>query len=185
MSVILNSTYLVAIAEIGDKTQLLSILLAARFRSVVPIILAILFATLLNHSMAAYAGYYIGSNFSADYIRYFAGGLFILVGLWTLIPDDAPKNISLSIGGVFITSFIAFFIAEMGDKTQLATVTLSAATSELVSVVIGTTIGMLLVNIPAVILGNKILDYVSLNLIRKIAAISFIVFGICKLTNIF
>ncbi|MCC7259990.1 MAG: TMEM165/GDT1 family protein [Alphaproteobacteria bacterium] len=178
MDALLHSFALVALAEIGDKTQLLSILLAARFRVFWPIILGILAATLLNHAGAAYAGNLLGGLADSYWTGVITSVLFIAIGLWLLIPDKDPEEAGQEPKyGAFLTSVIAFFIAEMGDKTQLATVTLGAEYASTVSVVLGTTLGMLAANIPAVLFGEAILRRIPLKAVRMCACLLFVGFG--------
>jgi len=181
MDALIQSFSMVAIAEIGDKTQLLSILLAARFRSFWPIIMGVLVATLINHALVAWLGSHMASMVSADWIQLATSLLFIAVAFWTLIPDKEPDVKTGSSNGAFITSCIAFFIAEMGDKTQLATLTLGAQYSNTVMVILGTTIGMLAANIPAVLFGETLLKKIPLKMVRVIACMIFLAFGITGL----
>ncbi|NDF12192.1 MAG: TMEM165/GDT1 family protein [Proteobacteria bacterium] len=180
MNAFLTSIPLVALAEIGDKTQLLSFILAARYRKPVPIILGILAATLVNHGISAWAGAWLATLMDSAYLTLAVSILFLAVGFWVLIPDAAPEESSVSTTqiGPFLASAFAFFVAEIGDKTQLLTVTLAAEYHSLFAVAAGTTVGMLLVNVPAVLLGNRILERVSLPTVHRIAAAIFIVFGI-------
>jgi putative Ca2+/H+ antiporter (TMEM165/GDT1 family) len=175
------STSLVAIAEIGDKTQLLSLVLAARYRQPVAIILGILVATLLNHALAAYAGHAVGTALiDSELFRYGLSALFIGMGIWALVPDtldDTYRQPSNRMGA-FLTSCICFFVAEMGDKTQLATIALGARYNATLWVIAGTTLGMLLANIPAVLCGDALLKRIPLRYVRLIAAALFITFGV-------
>lgn len=182
MEALFLSTVAVGIAEIGDKTQLLAILLAARFKQPRPIILGILAATLLNHAVAAALGEWLSRSLSPDLMRPIVGCAFLAAALWALIPDKMGENSAPNARyGVFFTALIAFFIVENGDKTQLATVMLAAKYQALLPVVIGTTLGMMLANIPAVLLGHKITHILPLKLIRIIAAALFAVLGIATL----
>jgi putative Ca2+/H+ antiporter (TMEM165/GDT1 family) len=181
MEALFNSFYLVAIAEIGDKTQLLSICLAARFNKFFPIVFGILFATLLNHALAAMFGSFLAEHISSLYIKVIPAILFIIIGFWLLVPDKMQLDNSEPKYGAFITSLIAFFIAEMGDKTHFATITLGAEYNQTFLVILGTTLGMLAANIPAIIFGEKILKLVPLNIVRIIASLAFIIFGVCGL----
>lgn len=170
---------MVAIAEIGDKTQLLSLCLAARYRAFWPITLGILFATLLNHGISAWAGHRLGIQMDGLGLQWGASALFIVIGLWTLKPDTldcAPGWMDRF--GPFLASFIAFFIAEIGDKTQLATMTLATQFPSIFWVTVGTTIGMLIANVPAVLLGEKLLKRLPMAWIRRAAAALFILFGV-------
>jgi len=178
MDAFLTSAGLVALAEIGDKTQLLAILLATRFRKPLPIVLGILAATLANHALAAFAGHLAADYLSGRWFHIAVAASFIVMGLWTLVPDtlDADEQ-PRSHGGVFLTTLVAFFFVEMGDKTQLATVALGARFANLVAVVAGTTAGMMLANVPAVLLGNALVQRISLKAVRILAALSFIAVG--------
>jgi Ca2+/H+ antiporter, TMEM165/GDT1 family len=179
------STGIVALAEMGDKTQLLSLLLAAKFRRPIPIILGILVATLLNHACAGAVGGWLTAFFGTDVLRWVLGLSFLAMAVWTLIPDkiddieDKPAKF-----GVFGATVIAFFLAEMGDKTQVATIALAAKYSAFYAVVAGTTLGMMIANVPAVMLGNKIIQMVSLKVVHGIAAAVFAVLGVLTLLNV-
>lgn len=175
----LISTGIVALAEMGDKTQLLALVLAARFRRPRPIILGILAATLVNHGCAGVLGAWITSVVTADVLRWLLGLSFIAMAGWMLIPDkievDAREK---SRFGVFGATLVAFFLAEMGDKTQIATVVLAAKYAPFYWVVIGTTLGMMIANVPAVLAGNKAAGKLPLKLIHGIAAAVFAVLGV-------
>ncbi|OXE35371.1 MAG: hypothetical protein CGW95_14270 [Phenylobacterium zucineum] len=178
---LLVSTGLVAVAEIGDKTQLLAMLLAARFRKPVPIIAGILAATIANHLLAATVGAFAGGLLEGAWTRWIFGLAFLAFGAWALIPDtfedrDAPKDQPGA--SVFITTVIAFFFVEMGDKTQVATVALAARFHEVFLVATGTTLGMMLANVPAVFLSQAVADKLPLKYIRWTAAASFAAIGI-------
>lgn len=177
MSALLHSFLLVAVAEIGDKTQLLSILLAARFRCFWPIIAGILVATLINHGLTAWAGSALGDQLHPHWLQLGVSLFFIGIGLWVLVPDDAPKEDALRTFGAFTTSLITFFLAEMGDKTQLATLTLAAEYADTLMVIIGTTLGMLAANIPAIFFGEKLLEKLPLGAIRYTACAMFFAYG--------
>ncbi|UUY10599.1 TMEM165/GDT1 family protein [Pseudomonas sp. J452] len=168
-------TAIVALAEIGDKTQLLALLLAARFRKPWPIIWGIVVATLANHAAAGAVGNWVASFFSATTLSWVLAACFAAVALWTLIPDklDDDEASSLKRYGPFLTTLVAFFLAEMGDKTQIATVMLAAQYPDFLLVVIGTTLGMLLANVPVVLAGNFAADRLPLTLIRRLAALAF------------
>lgn len=168
-------TLIVALAEIGDKTQLLALLLAARFRRPWPIIGGIVVATLANHFVAAAAGNWVAGLFSPATLSWMLTASFVAVALWTLIPDqlDGDENARLKRYGPFLTTLVAFFIAEMGDKTQVATVVLAAQYPHLLWVVIGTTLGMLIANVPVVLAGNFAAERLPLTLIRRLAASAF------------
>ena len=182
MEAFLISTGIVGLAEIGDKTQLLAFLLAAKFRKPLPIVLAIFVATIANHAFAAAVGAWITSMLGPDVLRWVLGVSFLAMAAWTLIPDKLDEDeTKLAKYGVFLTTLIAFFMAEMGDKTQVATVALAARYHNIVSVVLGTTFGMMLANVPAVYLGDKIANRVSLRLVHGIAALVFAVLGVATL----
>jgi len=176
---ITTSTAIVALAEIGDKTQLLAIVLATRFRKPVPIILGILGATLANHFLAALLGSTAASFLDGQWFRYAVAAGFIAMGLWTLVPDklDEDENAKPSRFGPFLTTLIAFFIVEMGDKTQVATIALGAQFHDALSVTLGTTLGMMLANVPAVFLGEGLVKRVPLKVVRWVAAGLFLVIG--------
>ena len=182
METVLVSAAMVAIAEIGDKTQLLAIVLAAKFRKPVPIVLGILAATLLNHAAAASIGYFVSQWLSGKVFQIAVGAAFISMAAWALIPDKEDDNaLSRSRGGVFMATLVSFFIVEIGDKTQIATVALSARFHTLVLVTIGTTLGMMLANAPAVLFGDVIARKAPLKLIRGIAAALFAILGVMTL----
>ena len=168
-------TGIVALAEIGDKTQLLALLLAARFRRPWPIIWGIVVATLANHFAAGAIGNWVAGFFSPTALRWILAASFAAVALWTLVPDklDDDEESHLKRFGPFFTTLIAFFLAEMGDKTQIATVMLAAQYPDFVMVVIGTTLGMLVANVPVVLAGNFAADRLPLTLIRRLAALAF------------
>ena len=175
----LASTSLITIAEIGDKTQLLSLMLVARYRKPWPILAAILLATVLNHAMAATIGREIGASIPQAFFDWVINISFIAIGIWTLVPDkldsdEKPKHDR----GVFVTTAICFFLAEMGDKTQIATIALGAQYADTLQVVAGTTLGMMLANFPAVMLGEALLKRVSLDKVRYVAAVMYVGFGI-------
>jgi putative Ca2+/H+ antiporter (TMEM165/GDT1 family) len=174
----LTSTVLVAVAEIGDKTQLLSFVLAARLRKPGAIIAGIFVATVLNHALAGSVGVWLAQMISPQWLPWITGMVFIAFGLWTLHPDSLDDDPKMHRAGAFVTTTIAFFIAEMGDKTQLATVALGAQfQGALVAVVMGTTIGMMLANVPAVLIGERLAQRLPLTTIRWIAAALFIATG--------
>lgn len=182
MEAFLISSGIVALAEIGDKTQLLAFCLAAKFRRPLPIVAAIFVATIANHAFAAAIGSWITSLLGPDILRWVLGVSFIAMAVWTLIPDKIDEDdMPLAKYGVFLTTLIAFFVAEMGDKTQVATVALAARYHSLVAVVCGTTFGMMLANVPAVYLGDKIANRVSLKLVHGIAALVFALLGVATL----
>lgn len=179
LEALLTSTAVVALAEIGDKTQLLAIVLATRFKRPIPIILGILVATLANHFLAAFIGAQAANFLQGDWFRYLIAFSFVAMAAWTLVPDkldeieDRPARF-----GAFLTTVTAFFLVEMGDKTQIATVALSARFNDLIMVTLGTTIGMMVANVPAVFLGNEIVKRVPLKTVRLIAALLFLIIGI-------
>lgn len=182
MEAFLISTGIVALAEIGDKTQLLAFILAAKFRKPVPIVLGILVATLANHGFAGAVGSWITTLMGPETLRWVLGVSFIAMAGWTLIPDKFDEeDAKLARFGVFTTTLIAFFLAEMGDKTQVATVALAAQYQSLVAVVAGTTLGMMVANVPAVIMGDKIADKMPVKLVHRIAAVIFAVLGVATL----
>jgi putative Ca2+/H+ antiporter (TMEM165/GDT1 family) len=167
----LVSARTVALAEIGDKTQLLALLLAARFRKPVPIILGILAATLLNHALAGWVGTLVAHSLTPQVLRWVVAVSFIAIALWTLKPDTLDEDTPVSTHGALVATVIAFFLAEMGDKTQVATVLLAARYSPLWQVVLGTTIGMLLANVPVVLLGSRFAQRLPLRAARIAAAV--------------
>ncbi|MCJ1880103.1 TMEM165/GDT1 family protein [Pseudomonas nitroreducens] len=173
-------TLIVALAEIGDKTQLLALVLAARFRKPWPIIAGIIAATLANHFAAGAVGSWVASFFSEATLSWVLAVSFLAVAGWTLIPDklDDDEEGSLKKFGPFLTTLVAFFLAEMGDKTQVATVMLAAQYPHFWLVVIGTTLGMLIANVPVVLAGNFAAERLPLNLIRRLAAAAFAVLGL-------
>ncbi len=178
----LVATGVVALAEIGDKTQLLAFILAAKFRRPVPIILGILVATLANHAGAAALGAWITSLLGPQTLRWVLGLSFLAMAIWTLIPDKLDEgDAKLARYGVFGTTVIAFFLAEMGDKTQIATVALAAQYHAFFAIVAGTTLGMMIANVPAVILGDRIAQRMPVRLVHGIAAAVFAVLGIATL----
>ena len=178
------STGVVALAEMGDKTQLLAFLLAARFKKPLPIILGSLVATVLNHGMAGALGAWIAAHISPDVLRWALGISFIAMAVWTLIPDQIDEGLSPSNKGhwgVFGATFISFFLAEMGDKTQIATVAMAVHYAQPLWVVIGTTLGMLIADVPAVFLGDKFAAKIPMRLVHGIAAAIFAVLGVVTL----
>lgn len=186
MEAFLVATGVVALAEIGDKTQLLALVLAARYRKPVPIILGILVATLVNHALAGAAGAWISAQVGPDAMRWILGLSFIAMAAWMLIPDryddddDAAKAAAPKFG-VFGTTLVAFFLLEMGDKTQIATVALAAKYDSLVGVVLGTTLGMMLANVPAVLLGEVAAKKLPMHIVHRIAAAIFFGLGVTVL----
>ena len=181
MDALVTSVVLVAIAEIGDKTQLLSFALAARFRRPGPIILGILVATLANHALAASLGVWLASLVTADTLRWITGLAFIGFGVWALVPDRLDAQTESPRHGVFITTLVAFFVAEMGDKTQLATIALGARFAAPFAVITGTTLGMMLANVPAVWIGERLAGHLNLRAMRIVAALLFFATGLLTL----
>lgn len=182
MEALLVSTGVVALAEIGDKTQLLALLLATRYRAPVPIVLGILAATLLNHALAGLVGAWLVQVIGPDAMRWILGLSFLAMAVWALIPDGAPGEDKVPPRyGVFLATTLAFFLVEMGDKTQIATVALAAQFQTLVPVVIGTTIGMLIANVPVVFAGDALVKRVPLKTMRIIAALTFVALGVYAL----
>lgn len=183
MEAILISTGVVALAEIGDKTQLLAFILAARFKKPVPIILGILCATLINHGLAGALGAWITSVVSPEAMRWALGLSFIGMAIWTLIPDkieEEETQVAKQLG-VFGATFITFFLAEMGDKTQIATIALAAHYAAPLTVVAGTTLGMLIADVPAVFVGNTFAAKIPMKLVHTIAAGIFALMGVLTL----
>jgi putative Ca2+/H+ antiporter (TMEM165/GDT1 family) len=182
MEAFLISTGIVALAEIGDKTQLLAFILAAKFRKPLPIIAGILVATVANHAFAGALGAWITSLVAPGTMRWVLGLSFIAMAVWTLIPDKMDDDeAGLARYGVFGTTLIAFFMAEMGDKTQVATVALAAQYQSIVAVVAGTTLGMMIANVPAVLLGDRIANRIPVRVVHAIAAAIFAVLGVATL----
>jgi Ca2+/H+ antiporter, TMEM165/GDT1 family len=180
LSAFATSTTLVAVAEIGDKTQLLSFALAARYRRHLPIVLGILVATLVNHALAGTLGVLVARWLDPRITVWIVGLGFIGFGLWALVPDKLDQG-PVTHGGIFTTTLIAFFIAEMGDKTQLATIGLGAKFGMPVIVTLGTTLGMMLANVPAVVLGQRLADRFPLGAMRFVAAALFLLTGAATL----
>jgi putative Ca2+/H+ antiporter (TMEM165/GDT1 family) len=184
MDAFFTSTLLVAIAEIGDKTQLLAIVLATRFRRPLPIVLGILVATLANHALAAFVGQVAAGLFEGTWFRVAIAASFVAMGLWALVPDELDEdNRPHNHGGVFLTTLVAFFLVEMGDKTQLATIALGAQFENLIAVTAGTTLGMMIANVPAVWLGNALVRRISMKAVRIFAAASFVAVGLWMLVE--
>ena len=184
---LLSSTVVVALAEIGDKTMLLAIVLAARLRAPWAILAGILVATLANHALAALVGSQVAGLLQADWFRIAVALGFIAMAAWTLVPDklDDDQHTVRSTGGAFLTTLVSFFLVEMGDKTQIATIALAAHYQSVLVVAAGTTLGMMLVNGPAVFLGEAIERRVSMKLTRALAALLFLVLGFWQLAEIF
>jgi Ca2+/H+ antiporter, TMEM165/GDT1 family len=180
----LVSTIVVGLAEIGDKTQILSLMLAARFLRPVPIIFGILFATIANHAAAGLAGTFFGDVLSGPWMRWILGLSFLSVAVWALFPDKYQVgDRAVSHSGAFTATLCAFFIAEIGDKTQIATIGLAARFEQFYPVVVGTTLGMMLANIPAVLAGDRIAEMLPVRTIRITAAVVFAALGILTLAR--
>ena len=181
------STGVVALGEVGDKTQLLALLFAARFQAPRPIIAGILVATLANHALAAALGAWLTQLVDPQWLRWGLGLSFIAVALWMLVPDqvdDAATGTERTRFGVFGVTVIAFFLAEMGDKTQIATVMLAARYNALVTVTAGTTLGMMIANVPAVLLGDKVVKFVPIAWVHRVAAALFAAIGVAVLAGV-
>lgn len=181
----LVSTGIVALAEIGDKTQLLAFMLAARYRRTGPIVFGILVATIANHAFAGALGTWLTQVLGPDLLRWALGLGFLAMAVWILIPDklDADEVQVKNGMGVFATTTVAFFLAEMGDKTQVATVVLAAQYEAFVAVVLGTTLGMMIANVPAVLVGDRLAHRMPVRLVHAIAAVLFAVLGIVALSG--
>ena len=180
------STALVTLAEIGDKTMLLAIVLAARLRAPGQILLGIFVATILNHALAALVGQEVAGLLESSGFRLAVALGFVAMGLWTLVPDkldDDEDGLLRKHGGAFLTTLISFFIVEMGDKTQVATIALGARYQSVAIVALGTTLGMMLANTPAVLFGEALVKRVSLNATRMAAALLFLVLGLWQLAE--
>ena len=184
LNAFLVSTGVVALAEIGDKTQLLALVLATRFRKPLPIVLGILLATLFNHALAGALGTWITSVVGPVVLRWILGVSFIAMAIWTLVPDrlDGDKS-QTSHAGAFVTTLVAFFLVEMGDKTQVATIALAAEYHAFMPVVAGTTLGMMLANVPAVVLGDRIAHRMPISVVHAVAAVIFAGLGIATLAG--
>lgn len=183
---LLVSTGVVALAEIGDKTQLLAFVLAARFKKPLPIIAAILCATIVNHGLAGAVGVWITVMLSPQTLRWVVGASFIGMAVWTMIPDKIEEEETKVAGhlGVFGATLVTFFLAEMGDKTQIATVAMAAHFPNPVMVVIGTTLGMLIADVPAVFVGDRFSKRIPMKLVHSIAAAMFAVMGVLALLQV-
>ena len=185
MQAFLIATGLVALAEIGDKTQLLAFMLAARFRRPWPIVLGIFVATVFNHAAAGALGSWLTGLISPMALRWILGLSFLAMAGWMLIPDKLDEDDTPKPGhGVFVTTVIAFFLAEMGDKTQIATVALAARYPSLTAVVAGTTLGMMLANVPAVLIGDRAATALPMRLVHGISAAVFAVLGVLTLAGV-
>jgi Ca2+/H+ antiporter, TMEM165/GDT1 family len=182
MEIFFASTLLVAIAEIGDKTMLLAILLATRFKKPLPVIAGIFTATIANHALAAWAGSMLASIFVSDAFRFAVAIGFLAMAVWTLIPDKVDDDIKVvQKRSAFVATTAAFFFVEMGDKTQVATIALGAQYQAIWAVAAGTTLGMMLVNVPAVYLGEQLVSKISLRTVHMVAASMFLVLGLWQL----
>lgn len=186
MEAFLISTGVVTLGEMGDKTQLLAFLLAAKFKRPLPIILGILTATVLNHAAAGAVGAWLAALMGPQVLRWVIGLGFVAMAGWMLVPDKADDEAAEGHQrfGVFGTTVLAFFLAEMGDKTQIATVALAARYEHLLPVVAGTTLGMMLADVPAVFLGDKLAKKLSMTLVHGVAALIFLVLGLLTLFNV-
>jgi putative Ca2+/H+ antiporter (TMEM165/GDT1 family) len=181
----LVSTGVVALAEMGDKTQLLALLLAARFQRVLPVVAGIFAATLANHALAAWLGVEVARALGRDTLRWILGVSFLAMAAWTLIPDKIDSNEApRGRYGAFIATLVAFFLVEIGDKTQIATVALAAQYNSLAAVVAGTTLGMMIADVPAVYFGERILRRIPVNIVRRVAAAIFAVLGVIALATV-
>jgi putative Ca2+/H+ antiporter (TMEM165/GDT1 family) len=185
LEALLTSIFLVAVAEIGDKTQLLSFVLAARLRKPWPIIGGILLATLANHALAGWVGSLLPGVVPKAILIWVVGLSFVGFGLWALHPDSLDDSPRLHKSGAFVTAVVAFFLAEMGDKTQFATIALAARFDALAVVVLGTTLGMMIANVPAVWIGEKLAQKIPMNSVRIIAASLFIIVGVLTIWSPF
>jgi Ca2+/H+ antiporter, TMEM165/GDT1 family len=185
MQAFLVSTGIVALAEMGDKTQLLSLVLAARFRKPWPIVLGILVATVFNHALAGAVGSWVTEALGPDVLRWVLAGSFIAMAIWMLIPDKIDDDAASGTPrfGVFGATVIAFFLAEMGDKTQIATVVLAAEYNAWAAVVAGTTLGMILANAPVVWFGDRIMRKVPIRAVHAVGAAVFLVLGVIALVK--
>jgi putative Ca2+/H+ antiporter (TMEM165/GDT1 family) len=186
MEAFLVSIGVVAVSEIGDKTQLLALLLAARFQRPAPIVLGILAATIVNHAIAGAVGAWIGAAVDPGILRWVLGGLFIAMGVWALIPDkldDAKVNEAATAVGIFWVTTLTFFLAEMGDKTQIATAALAARYQNVLLVVMGTTLGMLIADVPAVFIGNLAAEKAKASWVRYVAAVVFVALGVATVAT--
>jgi putative Ca2+/H+ antiporter (TMEM165/GDT1 family) len=183
MEALLVSTGVVALAEIGDKTQLLAFILAARFKKPVPIILGILCATIVNHGLAGALGAWITAMVTPEILRWVLGASFVGMAIWTMIPDKIEEEETQVAKrfGVFGATLITFFLAEMGDKTQIATIAMAAHYANPLLVVVGTTLGMLIADVPAVFIGDKLASRIPMKLVHSIAAAIFAILGIATL----
>jgi len=179
------SVGVVALAEIGDKTQLLALVLAAKFRKPLPIIAGIFFATLANHFLAGVVGVWLTSTLGPEAMRWILGISFLAMAAWMLIPDKLDEDSGARMArGAFMTTLVSFFLVEIGDKTQIATVALAAKYDALAAVVAGTTVGMMLANIPAVLLGNVAAEKLPVRTVHGVAAVIFALIGVAVLAGV-
>ncbi len=179
MDAFFSATGLVALAEMGDKTQLLALMLATRYKKPWPIVWGILLATLLNHALAGAVGTWVTTVLNPDTLKWILVGGFIVMGVWTFFPDKDPQaQVQTSRWGVFFATVVVFFLAEMGDKTQLATVAIAAQYQNYMAVVLGTTLGMMLANMPVVFFGEKLTRVLPLTWLRVAAGVSFLLFAV-------
>ncbi|GAB4392825.1 MAG: TMEM165/GDT1 family protein [Gammaproteobacteria bacterium] len=184
MDAFLISTFTVTLAELGDKTQLLSLFLTTKFRNKSAIIGGIFLATLLNHMLSASLGSWVAQYLQSPIGQWLIGASFVVLGLWLLVPDkDANDESSLQKYGAFVTAALLFFLAEMGDKTQIATILLGAQFNTVWKVTLGTTLGMLLANVPVIWAGDYIIRRIPLKLVHILAATVFITLGFVKILN--
>lgn len=185
MEAFLVSTLAVAVGEIGDKTQLLALLLAARYKKPLPIVLGILLATLANHTLAGLLGQWVATHISSDLLRWALGCSFLGIAVWTLKPDEMEdEGLQQGRYGVFLLTCVTFFLAEIGDKTQLATVALAAKYHQLPLVIAGTTLGMLIADVPAVFVGDRFAKRIPMRLVHGIAAAMFAILGALTLLKV-
>jgi len=186
LETLLVSTGVIALAEIGDKTQLLAFILAARFKKPLPIIAGIFVATVINHGLAGAIGAWLTAAVSPAVLRWVLGLSFIGMAIWTLIPDQIEEDETRAAGrfGIFGATLITFFLAEMGDKTQIATVAMAAHYSSPVLVVVGTTLGMLIADVPAVFIGDRLATKIPMQLVHAIAAAIFALLGVATLLGV-
>jgi putative Ca2+/H+ antiporter (TMEM165/GDT1 family) len=186
LQALLVSTGVVALAEIGDKTQLLALVLSAKYRKPVPIILGIFVATLLNHALAGAVGAWVAAAVGPEAMRWILGVAFIAMAAWILVPDKVGDGEAAASPrhGVFVATLVVFFLLEMGDKTQIATVALAAKYDALWAVVAGTTLGMMLANVPAVLLGEVAATRLPMRLVHGVAAALFLLLGVLLLVGV-
>lgn len=185
MNAFLVSAGIVALGEIGDKTQLLAFMLATKFRKPIPIILGILASTILNHALAGFVGSWVTTVIGPVFLRWILGISFLGIAIWTLIPDKLDENeAKFAKYGTFVTTLFAFFLAEMGDKTQIATIALAAQFKTVFAVVAGTTVGILIANIPAVLIGDRAAKIIPVRVVHSVAAALFALIGVATLLGV-